>query len=308
LGRFDGGGVSDKKILIVIAIIGIIAMAGIGLAIQAQKGTGTHDVVCTPGYFLTNTGTGYNCTNPLTIGSNITNKLVGWWKMTEGTGTTATDSSTTANNGVISGGYTWTTSCGDKNGVFSTLTACLLFDGASAQVNITKNTAYDIISGRSFTLSYWFRTNDTATHDNVAMINHGSGNFWTARGVATSPVERLQISNSTVQARSTTLQGALAGNTWHWIMYSYNHFSGTIDLYLDGSLDTAYNNQAIDIISKGTTCTTSVDCNVFIARGILSGGFWSGLMFDMRIYQKSFTSTEMSQQYLWYQNQYGFTA
>src|ERR1700743_1869815 len=71
---------------------------------------------------------------------------VGLWKLDEGSGHTVADTSGNGNNGVLSGGVSWT------SGVFGG--SSLSFDG-SGQVKVADNDALE--PPTSVTVSAWFR-------------------------------------------------------------------------------------------------------------------------------------------------------
>src|ERR1019366_5109600 len=59
---------------------------------------------------------------------NTTTGLVGWWKLDDGSGTSAADSSGTGNTGTLTNGPAWTTG-GMNNGALS-------FNGTNSYVSI----------------------------------------------------------------------------------------------------------------------------------------------------------------------------
>jgi hypothetical protein len=88
--------------------------------------------------------------------------LVGWWKMDEGSGTIATDSSGNGNDGVISGDPEWVT------GWFG---GALKFDGIDDGVNCGNDAIFDITD--EITLAAWVNAND---------VGSGQDNPWLGKG------------------------------------------------------------------------------------------------------------------------------
>ncbi|MDE1941399.1 MAG: LamG domain-containing protein, partial [Patescibacteria group bacterium] len=77
--------------------------------------------------------------------------LVGWWKLDEGSGTTASDSSGSGNTGTIQGNANWVS--GAIGGAFS-------FDGATS-MNIGTASSLDFTN--AFTFSFWIKTGSVGT-------------------------------------------------------------------------------------------------------------------------------------------------
>jgi hypothetical protein len=77
--------------------------------------------------------------------STINNGLTGYWKLNEGTGTTAFDSSGAGQNGTLESPATWAS----FNGV-----EAASFDGTSGYVNIP--TVFDLVGTNAVSVSAWF--------------------------------------------------------------------------------------------------------------------------------------------------------
>ena len=100
--------------------------------------------------------------------------LVGWWRLDDGSGTTAADSSGNGNDGTIQGDPQW---------VAGKVGGALEFDGDGDYVDCGNDAVFDITE--EITLSVWINANDilNGEHncwlgkgDNTYAIKHQSGN------------------------------------------------------------------------------------------------------------------------------------
>lgn len=89
--------------------------------------------------------------------------LAGYWAMDDGSGTSATDSSTNANTGTLTGGPAWTT---------GQIGSAVDFDGTDDYVTVADADALDVADSTHFTLTGWFnRDTFTADHTIIAKRN-----------------------------------------------------------------------------------------------------------------------------------------
>jgi hypothetical protein len=99
--------------------------------------------------------------------------LVGYWKLDEGIGTTAYDSSGNGNDGTLVNGPTWV------DGRFG---KALSFDGVDNMVNAPNSSLWNFGTG-DFTMGAWINTKDQAKTMRIASAGYGSNdtgsNLWT---------------------------------------------------------------------------------------------------------------------------------
>ncbi|HTR55832.1 MAG TPA: LamG domain-containing protein [Kofleriaceae bacterium] len=95
--------------------------------------------------------------------------LVGWWKLDEGTGTVAADSSGTGNNGTLSGAATWV--AGESGDAVA-----FAGDGMNAEVDVPDNVTLQLAG--SWTVAAWVKLAAlpaATTYDTVACKSTAGG-------------------------------------------------------------------------------------------------------------------------------------
>ena len=110
----------------------------------------------------------YNATedvNDLTIAAGlIIEDLVGWWKLDDASGTIATDTTTYANNGTVTGGATWTS--GRDGGALS-------FDGVDDYVACVAGTGPRPTT--AITIAAWVKPDRYGYYEGIAGMLHDTG-------------------------------------------------------------------------------------------------------------------------------------
>jgi len=183
-----------------------------------------------------------------TLAADVTSNLVAHWKLDEGSGTAAADSSGNGYHGTLSGGATWTT--GKIGGGLS-------FDGINGTVTIAPATqtgaltvagwikcnstsVSHIVGNSSGGISRFFKVNDNLTTSTWRFVNSaGSQIGFTTASVGTGSwrhgcVTRDGSNNVRVYldgVESSTGAQALSGN------FAPNRFGFGNGFYLNGSLD-----------------------------------------------------------------------
>ncbi len=152
--------------------------------------------------------------------------LIGHWKLDEGSGTIAQDSSGLGNDGTLGGNPQWV--AGTKGGALD-------LDGIDDYVAI--DGIADDITTNTFTVSAWIRTTQTGDGD-VIGANHSGGDHDFVFGV--------DQGNLLVEADSVNLYPpAINDDQWHFIVYVRD--GSTAYAYVDGALrgtETATGNPA----------------------------------------------------------------
>jgi hypothetical protein len=199
----------------------------------------------------------------LSLTSVIRADLVGWWRLDEGSGTTAYDSSGNGNDGTILGNPQW---------VPGKIAGALEFDGDGDYIDCGNDPIFDITE--EITLAIWVNANDNGNSahncwlgkgDNAYAIKHQSGNY---------------------------LEFFIYDGDWHSTNYStditslngdWHHMAGTYDgselkFYLDGEL-------AANLVYSSTIGTAAH--NVTIGENSqATGRYFDGMLDDARIYNE----------------------
>ena len=210
--------------------------------------------------------------------------LVGWWRLDEGSGTTAADSSGNGNDGTLQGNPQWVT------GVVG---SALEFDGDGDYVNCGNDAIFDITE--EITLAVWVNANDmlNSEHncwlgkgDNAYAIKHQSGNY----------LEFFMYDGEWHSTNYSTELDSLNGD-WH-------HMAGTFDgselkFYLDGEL-------AANLVYSGTIGTATH--NVTIGENSqATGRYFDGMLDDPRIYNEALSQDDIQSIMMGGDNPYAFS-
>jgi hypothetical protein len=206
--------------------------------------------------------------------------LVGWWKLDDGSGTTAADSSGAGNNGTIQGGGTWTT---------GKIGGGLQLNGTNAYM--TAN--FIPLDNRSFTIAMWF--NPTAMSGNHDLFTEGTGsnnNLVHIRLGGPSPLYgtpvngiRFSFYDTTATQDCDTPTNLFQTNTWYHVVCVFDIVAMTKTIYINGV------QQAQKLSNSAFTGTTG---NPQFGAGTSMGGeYFNGILDDARIYTKALTIGEV---------------
>ena len=196
--------------------------------------------------------------------------LVGWWRLDDGSGTTAADSSGNGNDGTIQGDPQW---------VAGKVGGALEFDGDGDYVDCGNDAVFDITE--EITLSVWINAND---------ILNGEHNCWLGKGDNTYAIKHQSGNN---------LEFFVYDGSWHATNYTtdiaslngdWHHMAGTFDgtelkFYLDGEM-------VLSSAFSGTigTATHSVTIG---ENSQATGRFFDGMLDDARIYNEALSQDQI---------------
>jgi Concanavalin A-like lectin/glucanases superfamily len=217
--------------------------------------------------------------------------LLGHWKFDEGTGATAADSSGHGHTGTLVGGPVWTT--GEIGGA-------LAFNGSSSYVTVPSTAG---LNAYPLTIAVWMKTNSTSgvvglVNKYVAYGQNGwnlflnSGNLcaWYYRDAADAVYPGGGCPFNVAGYND---------NQWHHVVFVVDATGGT--LYVDGASQGS-------IPWAGTpgapTTTQPVDIGYYPNGGASypggpgAGMYFSGVLDDVRLYNRALSSAAVAQLYL----------
>ncbi len=198
--------------------------------------------------------------------------LVGWWRLDDGTGTVALDSSGNGNDGQIQGNPAW---------VAGILGGALQMDGAGDYINCGNGPTLDIRD--QITLSFWIKT-DGFTTDWSAIISKGDGSWRMSRSATTGNALHMGFGGTTT-AGNTYMDGAITVTDGEW-----HHGAGVYDgaeaqIYVDGVLD---------VTQAATGQLASATYDVLIGENAQqTGRYLNATLDDVRIYNRALTLEEI---------------
>lgn len=199
--------------------------------------------------------------------------LIGYWKFSEGSGTTAADSSGLGNAATLSGGASWTSDCtGNNNALLTNGT------GGIAQ------TAVPFSPPAAGTVAFWMRS--TGTPAATARIMGLGDNFEIRQDNDGLVVSDLCGDGSTNIGTVTPL---IVANQWYHFAATFDSSNDSYAIYVNGQLErsginpSAMSQQAAAILSFGTRTGTT--------------NYWNGALRDVRIYNRKLCPTEIAALY-----------
>lgn len=205
--------------------------------------------------------------------------LVGYWPFNSGSGTSAPDVSGNGNHGTLTNGVTWSTT------VNSTTTYdnpySLSFDGTDDYVTVGDATSLN--PSTAITISAWANVSSLSSHPFIIDKGYASS-YW------------LQLfSNGAVEfggkaAAGSYLDsdaGGISTGSWHHIVGTFDTTIDVIRIYINGTL-------AKESTTASGDLGTNTNALIIGQQNNLSGSRFSGLLDDIRIYNRALSSTEVA--------------
>ncbi len=213
-----------------------------------------------------------------------TQPVRGSWRMNEGSGTTAYDTSGNANDGTINGGETW---------VDGKIKKALDFDGVDDNVDCGNDTSLDLTD--SLSISVWFYQKGESGDTYPRLVAKGQNEqyeIFLLEDTRDDGAFRIEEGGSNYDAGRSDFTWNL--NEWHHIVGTYNGSLGK--LYFDGveQPTTVSPSAPLDSVSDNVTIG---DWNTLGERR------FNGTIDELQIYDRALTAEEVSDLY----NNYGYT-
>ena|ERR1035437_4232411 len=214
--------------------------------------------------------------NPHPAHADITTGLVGWWKLDDGSGTTAIDSSGNGYSGTLIGNTllpVWTT--GQIGGA--------LRFGDTAMTGVTLGTQVNsyLSDSNTFTISAWFNTSSTTNQ--VIIGSDTGGPDRTYITVANGNIN-LGTYNGGFVCKSAAFT---AVNSWHHVVMINS--SSVVSGYLDG------------VAMTGSACPSTDSVHLTTIGGSYHIPYTNlpfyGSIDDVRVYSRALTSQDVSELY-----------
>jgi hypothetical protein len=202
------------------------------------------------------------------------NGIIGRWNLSEGSGTVAQDTSSTANNGSIANG-TWTTGHLGADNAWTPGTA------SAAKITIPTNAAYTALS-TGVSLSCWAKLPATVlNYANLAVLS-SSGSWNNGFGLTADASGNLLFFINSWTANKAAVAHSPYRGAWH-------HFAGTYDqsnirLYVDGA----------QVASAAYTTAMSVPASPISVGNFTGGNPINGPLQLFKLWNRALTASEVS--------------
>lgn len=190
------------------------------------------------------------------------------------------DISQNANNAVISGGVALTSDyLGKVNSAYN-------FNGVDGYMSVATSASLNLLKN----VTAFFRIKTAQQGLNRDLILKYGGGGWLLIRLTTSGTIYLQIYDGVTSAFCHTDPAyPVNDNLWHHVIVTANCSNPTeIDIYIDGVIRDYFRTPAV----LGSFINMP---NFVIGLGALSGGYFSGSLSDIRIFDRVITSAEIAQ-------------
>lgn len=217
-------------------------------------------------------------------GSRLDSGLAGYWKLDDGSGTSATDASTNGNTGTLTNGPTWTT--GQIGGAVN-------FDGTDDYIDLGTTKTY-IDDGKPFTAAIWLNADVFSGVSRPAYTFKTNGlKGWVSFLDSGASYEDFSFGRDTSSSKRISFPGGFTTGVWRHvvIVYNGNGFNTTSNYtaYVDGA----------SVVVNSSSTLVSIENENYIGsyRSGGSRGYWDGKLDDLRFYNRQLSADEVSQLY-----------
>jgi len=209
--------------------------------------------------------------------ASINSGLVGFWPLTDGTGTTATDLSTGGNDGTQSGGVTWASTA---------IGTAASFDGVDDEFTISHSSDYNAATTGALSISAWVLI-DTATDYRVIVGKDrgGSGREWLVYYNYLESKFSFSIWSSGGTQFLVSSSSTYPLSTWFHVVQVWD--GSTLRGYVDG----------VEVASLSAAITPKTDATADVKIGDNVDNQMDGNIQNVRIYNRAITATEVAELY-----------
>ncbi len=214
--------------------------------------------------------------NAFGFSAGIDPSLMGWWKLEEGSGNVANDSSGNNNNGTVNGNPAWV-AAGKIGG-------CIDFDGTNDYIDCGNSASLSPTDG--ITLAVWLKTPGMTTTWAVFISKGDTGSSFRLGRNGTGTSVHFGL-NGVTASGNPWFDGTrnVSDNEWHHVAGTYD--GTTMRLWVDGTQDTT-------LAATGKITVSST--RVYISENADSAGrYFKGMMDDVRVYNRALTQDELAQ-------------
>jgi hypothetical protein len=213
------------------------------------------------------------------VAQDITSNLNGQWKLIETSGTTAVDSSSTANNGTYTNGVT----LANSTPVPVNSAAAARFDGTDDFVAIPNEALYDAFGAT--TIAVWIKVNAWTVNDQAIITKGENASARLMRDGPNNGVAFVCRGLTTIRVNSTI---SVNDGKWHHVAGVYT--GAQLRIYIDGVLNNS-------VGSFGFISTNNFPVQIGSNAEVTARNF-NGWIYDVRFYARGLSAVDISYLYL----------
>ncbi len=212
--------------------------------------------------------------------------LVGYWQLDDGSGTSATDSSTNGNTGTLTNGPTWTT---------GQVSSAIDFDGSDDFVSVADTNTLDFAESTNFTLAGWFNRDTFTTDDTITAKSNGQTAADTGYNayIDDSTDKLTFVANDGTDQYKLESTSTFTATGWHHYALVWDESGASqTKMYIDGVAES--------VTATGTFANVNSLANAVAFRvGAESdaGNPFDGKLDEIRLYRRAFFPDEVANLY-----------
>lgn len=270
-------------------IIALVAMPIFGYGIYEVWSAVTAQKTLSSANSISGLVAHYTLDGKNTSSTNVRNGLAGYWKLDEGTGISAADSSGNGNTGTLTNSPTWAT---------GQISNAVSFDGGNDYINIPDNTNLDGFAQASFTA--WVKLNALADGTPYAILDkrtssgtddaYSMGLNYGAPAPCTNELE-FEVGSAGGSSYVCVDKDVVTWvGQWHHVAFVYDSAATpNYRISIDGVQRTLLRSD-----DRNATLNNSIrDVTIGIANNAGAGPF-NGLIDDVRVYNRALSTAEIS--------------
>lgn len=201
--------------------------------------------------------------------------LVGYWRMDEGSGTTAFDSSGYGHQGSLINGVSRVTGMVGSG--------ALSFDGSNDYVTVANTTVLQLTG--DLTVALWMkRSSDPGT--SRQLFGKGSGTQRNYSLMHETGTGKILFQQNTSAGATLSLSSATSLTSGIWYHVTVVRQGNAVSLYLNGRLDASGT-----FASAATTASTDA---LLIGAQTTAAGYFPGVLDDVRLYKRALSAAEVT--------------
>ncbi|MEI6650067.1 MAG: LamG-like jellyroll fold domain-containing protein [Candidatus Moraniibacteriota bacterium] len=247
-------------------------------------------------------GTANGTTRAVAVDVTPQDGAVGWWKLDDGAGTTATDSSGKGNDATLSNFASpatatsgWTSGGGKRAGA-------LVFDGVDDSIRSGSGYAKSLgTNDLPYTVSAWVNvaSGKTGNGNIVHIAENSGGTGWciSPLNISGGKFRATSWDGTEVDAVGTT---SVQSGTWYYVVTTWSVSTG-LNLYVNGTLEATTKHTIPSIQPSPKYVASGKDDYVFagFSPGSCSGntGFFTGTIDDVRVYDYARSQAQITKEY-----------
>jgi len=244
--------------------------------------------------------------SPIWIDCPTCSTVVGYWKFNEGSGSVAYDASGLGNNGTLMNGPVWVDGLPFWVDGLPLLGKALKYDGVDDYVVVLDTPSLDLTN--ALTISMWFKPDSNIYpgfpdyyhligkwHDEQGNPEEKTGYFMSLNTYGTGQL-RLGLGFGSDQWNFLSSgKGTWDGGQWYCVVATYDRFlpSGNVKLYVNGLLDSQYDESRVIAINTFPLCI-NIDPLELLHPG---NTYFPGLIDEVKVYNYALSTEEIHKEF-----------